>query len=75
MLPGAPPSTALRASSLQVSTGPRFFDAQLAQLPRLQRMVCSTFEPCPLGACLWLSRPQPPMGSLSSTLLHPACGT
>ena len=50
--------------------GPPFFDAQLAELPRLQRMVCSTSEPCPRGACLWLSRPRPHMGTLSSTLLH-----
>ena len=53
-----------------VGTGARFFDAQLAQLPRLQRMVYSESEPCPHGACGWLSGLRPPMGSLSSTLLH-----
>ena len=68
LLPGVSALRSLTRIEFE-GTGPRFFDAQLAELPRLQRMVCSS-EPCPQGACLWLSRPRPHMGTLSSTLLH-----
>ena len=60
-------------------TGPRFFDAQLAELPGLQRMMYGvdlgddriTWNPpgaCP--ACPWLYRPSAGMGALSSALRH-----
>ena len=49
--------------------GPRFFDHQLVQLPRLQSIVHDSV-PCRDGACLWLSRLPADMGSLTSTLRH-----
>ena len=60
----------LASIKLLYGPGPRFFDHQLVQLPRLQQII---FEPCePSGgtACPWLSRPPADMGFLKSSLLH-----
>lgn len=50
--------------------GPRFFDPQLVNLSRLQRMVFNSDGPCNGGARLGRPRLPSDMGSLSLTLLH-----
>ena len=49
---------------------PRFFDPQLARLPRLQHLGYGTFKRCRGGACPWLCRLPADLGSLSTGLLH-----
>ena len=49
---------------------PRFFDPQLARLPRLQHLGYGTFKRSTGGACPWLRRLPADMGSLSTGLLH-----
>ena len=70
VLPGVTALRSLTRLEIFHGRGPRFFDHQLVQLPRLERMVLETSEPVQGGACPWLSRLPADMGTLSSTLLH-----
>lgn len=61
------------AHALTGGDGPRFFDRQLVQLPRLQHMIYQTLAPCRGDACSWLSQQPADMGALRSTLRHVDC--
>ena len=73
VLPGATALQSLTSIKFKMCRGLRFFDHQLVQLRRLQRIV---FYPCgvPGGtAGPWLSRLSADMGALRSSLLHLCC--
>ena len=72
VLPGVSALQSLTSITFSHGRGPRFFDHQLVHLPRLQRIVSTSWSPDG-GACLWLSRLPADMGSLSSSLLHLDC--
>ena len=71
VLPGVTALQSLTRIEFRSGRGPRFFDQQLVQLPRLQSIVY-LYNPLPCcgGDCLWLSRLPADTGSLSSTLRH-----
>ena len=71
VLPVGPALKSLTRVEFCGGQGPLFFDHQLVQLPRLQRMVFdNTGGLRYAGACPWLSRPPADMGSLSLGLRH-----
>ena len=71
VVPGVTALQDLTSIKFTFGQGPRFFDQQLGQLCRLQRII---FDSCEASlACPWLSRLPADMGSLSSTLLHLCC--
>ena len=70
VLPGIAALQRLTHTEFSGGSGPFFFDAQLVQLPLLQRMVLQTRVPCWNGHAGLLSRLPADMGSFSATLLH-----
>ena len=71
VLPGVTALPSLtRISFLLCYEGPDRFGYDLVRLPRLQRMVFATGEPCRDGARLWVPRLPADMGLLSSSLVR-----
>ena len=73
VLPGV---TALQSLTIIVfanGKGPPFFDHQLVQLRRLQRIICYLCGVRGGGACLYLSKLPADMGALRSSLLYLRC--
>ena len=70
VLPGVTALQSLTRIEFWNGQGPRFFDRQLVELPRLQRVVFDTCHPLAGGACPWLSRLPADMGSLGSMVQH-----
>ena len=70
VLPGVTALQSLTRIEFSDSYDLHVFDAQLAQLPRLQHMILNAQCGHSAGVSLWLSRLPADMGSLSSTLLH-----
>ena len=71
VLPGVTALPSLtRISCSLCCEGPDEFAYQLVRLPRLQRMVLATGEPCRDAPRLWVSRLPADMGLLSSSLVR-----
>ena len=73
VLPGVTALQSLTRIEFEACHGPRWFDRQLVQLPRLAQLLYNTGRPPIGGACPWLSRLPDDMGSLSLTLTHIDC--
>ena len=73
-LPGVTALQSLTRIEFATCRGPRWFDRQLVQLPRLAQLLYTTGGPPRGGASPWLSRlPAVDMGLLTLTLSHITC--